>query len=171
MSQARTVEDVNWAEWRPAVRATLLFIVQDGQVLLIRKKRGLGAGKINAPGGRIEPGESPVDCAVRETIEEVGLHAHPPQKLGELWFEFVDGLRLFVTAFRADGCDGDAIETDEAVPLWTPIDAIPYDEMWADDQYWVPHLLAGRAFQLRAVFDDDTMLDFDLRTAEDMHSA
>jgi len=31
--------------------------------------------------------------------------------------------------------------------------------MWADDRVWVPELLAGRMFVLRAVFADDTMLD------------
>ena len=38
-------------------------------------------------------------------------------------------------------------------------DAIPYDEMWADDHLWVPHLLAGRRFAGRFVFDGDVMLD------------
>lgn len=171
MSQARRVDVVNWSEWRPTVRATLLFVVRDDQVLLIRKKTGLGAGKINGPGGKIEPGESPVQCALRETAEEIGVTPHRPQKLGELWFEFTDGLRLFCTAFRSEGCDGEARETDEAAPLWTPIDAIPYHEMWADDRHWLPHLIAGRAFELKAVFDGEEMLDFTLRTADDPRSA
>ncbi len=33
--------------------------MRDDETLLIRKKRGLGAGKITAPGGRIEAGETP----------------------------------------------------------------------------------------------------------------
>ena len=43
---------IDWTGWQPKERATLLFILRDGQALLIHKKRGLGAGKINAPGGR-----------------------------------------------------------------------------------------------------------------------
>ena len=36
-----------------------MFIIDEAkrEVLLIRKKRGLGAGKINGPGGKIDPGE------------------------------------------------------------------------------------------------------------------
>jgi len=37
----------------------LCFLLRDGEVLLIRKKRGFGAGKINGVGGRIEPSEMP----------------------------------------------------------------------------------------------------------------
>jgi 8-oxo-dGTP diphosphatase len=36
----------NWITWTPQERATLLFVRRNGQVLLIRKKHGLGAGKI-----------------------------------------------------------------------------------------------------------------------------
>ena len=58
-AELSSVEDVDWESWIPEQRATLLFVVKDGQVLLIHKKRGLGAGKINAPGGRLDPGETP----------------------------------------------------------------------------------------------------------------
>lgn len=161
----KRVSDIDWKAWRPEVRATLLFVIKDGQILLIRKKRGLGAGKINGPGGKIDPGESPLECAIRETQEEIGITAIAPKKLGELWFQFTDGLRLFATAFRAEDCTGEAVETDEATPLWTPLDAIPYAEMWADDRLWLPHLIDGDEFMLRAVFDGDTMLDAVVRTA------
>jgi len=62
----RMVRDIDWASWTPTERATLLFVLRDGQILLIHKKTGLGAGKINGPGGRIEPGESAQEGAIRE---------------------------------------------------------------------------------------------------------
>ena len=46
-----------------------------------------------------------------------------------------------------------AQETDEAVPHWVPVDAVPYDRMWEDDRYWIPLLLAGRRFEARALFE------------------
>ena len=33
----------------------------------------MGAGKVNAPGGHIEVGETPEECAIREAFEEVGI--------------------------------------------------------------------------------------------------
>ena len=161
----RTLHDVDWAAWTPAVRATLLFVVRDGQILLIRKKRGLGAGKINGPGGKLDPGETAEQAAVREVEEELGVTPLRPRRCGTLRFQFTDGLALQVAVFVAPDCLGEARETDEAVPLWTPVDAIPYDQMWADDREWVPHVLAGRTVALRAVFDGDAMLDHALEVA------
>ena len=53
------INDVDWSNWTPEQTATLMFVIDDNRVLLIRKKRGLGAGKINGPGGRLEEGETP----------------------------------------------------------------------------------------------------------------
>jgi 8-oxo-dGTP diphosphatase len=156
----RALSDIDWTKWRAVDEATLLFVVQDEQVLLIRKKRGLGAGKINGPGGRIQAGETALGAAVREVEEELGVTPYGIEERGELSFQFVDGYSIHVHVFVASGCHGEAIETEEAVPLWTPLDRIPYDEMWEDDRHWVPLLLEGRRFAGRFVFDGDAMLDF-----------
>lgn len=140
------------------MRATLLFIFEGERVLLIRKKRGLGAGKINGPGGKIDPGETPAQCAVRETQEELGVTGLNVVEAGLLRFQFTDGLGLLCHVFRGDGCEGTPVETDEAVPLWTPVAAIPFDEMWADDRLWFHHLVARRPFTGNFEFDGDTML-------------
>ena len=161
-SSASDFEAIDWANWQPTQRATLCFVIRDGEILLIRKKRGLGAGKINGPGGRIEPGETALQCAIRETREELGVLATGVREAGELSFQFTDGLALHGYVFRADDCEGEAIETDEAIPLWTPLDAIPFNEMWVDDALWFPHLLAERPFVGRFLFDGDAMLGYEL---------
>lgn len=156
------VHSIDWARWQPKDTATLLFVITQGRALLIRKKRGLGAGKINAPGGRLEPGEAPIDAAVREVREELGVTPIAPRARGTLAFEFVDGYRLFCHVFSADRCEGEAIETDEATPLWTGLDAIPYEQMWADDALWLPKMLAGYGFDGRFVFDGDRLCSHEL---------
>ena len=60
----------NGATWQPLVRANLLFIVHDEKILLIRKKRGFEAGKINEPGEksiRVRR-RSPQRCDTRKKI-------------------------------------------------------------------------------------------------------
>lgn len=153
-----TLEHVMSSAWEPTQRATLLFVVRDGEILLIHKKRGLGAGKINGPGGRLEPGETPEQAAVREVQEELCVKALGVQPSGELRFQFVDGLALHVWVFRAADCEGVPAETDEATPLWTRVDAIPYDRMWPDDPFWIPLMLSGQPFHGYFLFDRDTML-------------
>lgn len=145
--------------------ATLMFIVDEeaGRVLLIRKKRGLGAGKINGPGGKMDPGETSQECAVRETQEELGVTALEPVKHGELWFQFVDGLALHVDVFRATRWQGEPVETPEAIPLWTSLAELPFEEMWADDRFWLAEVLVEKKhFIGRFLFDDDTMLSSDV---------
>ena len=156
---ARTVADIHWPSWEPDDRATLLFVIRDGQVLLIRKKRGLGAGKINGPGGRLEPGETPQQCAVREVQEEVGVTPIDVRHCGRHRFQFTDGYALWVDVYAADDCEGEPIETDEALPMWVATGAIPYEEMWEDDRHWIPLMLAGTPFSGRFIFDGDDMLD------------
>lgn len=125
----QSLDDAAWRDFRPADRATLVFVVRAGEILLIRKKRGLGAGKINGPGGKLDPGESFWRCAVREVEEELGVTPIGVREHGCLQHQFVDGYSIEVRVFSAEGCRGEARETAEAVPLWTPIARIPYDEM------------------------------------------
>jgi 8-oxo-dGTP diphosphatase len=133
--------------------------VRDGNILLIRKKRGFGAGKINGPGGKVGPGESPLEAALRETFEELAITPLDAEQLGELHFQFRDGYSLRCLVFIAHHYLGTPRETDEAVPVWTPLDQIPYEEMWADDRYWLPLLLRGAHFKGYFEFDGDRLLE------------
>lgn len=153
-------EQIDWAAWTPTETATLLFVIRDGQILLIRKKRGLGAGKINGPGGRVDPGETPEQAAVREVQEELLVTPAGVRIAGELLFQFTDGYALHGFVYRADDCAGEPTETGEAFPLWFPLEEIPYPEMWADDVLWMPAMIEGRWFRGRFLFDGDSMLGY-----------
>ncbi|MCH2188018.1 8-oxo-dGTP diphosphatase [Myxococcota bacterium] len=164
-SKPRSIGEIEWSAWRPVDRATLTFVLRDDQILLIRKKRGLGAGKINGPGGRLEPGETASDCAVREVQEELCITPLELTEWGELRFQFLDGYSIHVTVYRAEDFHGEPQETDEAIPLWFSVDEIPYAEMWADDVLWIPRMLAGERIGGRFLFDEDRMLDYALDEA------
>jgi len=149
---------MDWQNWQPREHANLCFIVKEGRILLIRKKRGLGAGKINAPGGKLEPGETALDSAVRETREEIGVTPLQLEERGVLRFQFTDGYSLHCTVFLAGDFEGEPIETAEATPLWFPSEAIPYDQMWEDDRHWLPQVLEGRSISGWFIFDGEKML-------------
>jgi 8-oxo-dGTP diphosphatase len=154
------VDQIDWPNWKPTEYANLCFVIRDGQILLIRKKRGLGAGKINGPGGRLESGETAKEAAIRETQEEVGVTPTGLEQIGELFFQFMDGYKLHVVVFAASGCEGNVIETDEATPIWTDIPRIPYDQMWQDDPHWLPLVIKRRAFRGYFVFDIEKLLNY-----------
>lgn len=151
-------EQIAWEEWTPRERATLLFVIRDDQILLIHKKRGLGAGKINAPGGRVDGDETALQCAIREIQEELKVTPIGVEQRAELSYQFVDGYSLHVHAYIARDCDGAPQETDEAAPIWVSVDAIPYDRMWADDRFWLPLVLEGKRARGWFLFEDDTLL-------------
>ena len=157
-----SLQDINWHNWKGKEKATLTFIVKNDQILLIRKKRGLGAGKINGPGGRLEPGESLLNCAIREVQEELCITPLKPEFSGESLFQFTDGYSLHVYTYIAKDFIGTEQETDEAIPLWFALDQIPYDQMWEDDKLWLPQMLKGRRFKGRYLFAGDRMLDYAL---------
>lgn len=165
-SEARwqSVDDIDWGTWVPRQRATLMFIVRDGRILLIHKKRGLGAGKINGAGGRLEAGETPLQAACREMEEELCIRPRNPARAGTLAFQFLDGLSLSVTVFCAKAYDGRPTETDEARPLWFDLAAIPYGRMWDDDTLWMPLMLNGTAFEGYFLFNDERLLDARVET-------
>ena len=149
---------IDWTSWQGEIHATLMFNIKDGRILLIEKKRGLGAGKINGPGGKIDPGETALEAVIRETQEELHITPHAPRKLGELQFSMSDYSDILCHVYRSDDFTGTPTETDEAVPVWTDLDAIPYQRMWEDDRHWLPLLLSEQSFLGRFVFDGEAML-------------
>ena len=160
------LEEIDWSNWTPKERATLLFIRRDRRILLIHKKRGLGAGKINGPGGRLDPGETPIQAAVREVQEELLITPTGVREAGELRFQFADGFSIHGYVFTASGYDGEPQETGEAIPVWCDIDRLPYERMWADDRVWMPLLLAGKKFAGKFLFDGDTMLGHEIAVTD-----
>lgn len=150
----------DWTDWAPRERAVLVLVWDRAadSVLLIRKKRGLGQGKVNFPGGRLEPGEDWAAAARRETQEEVGLTVGRLEECAEHRFQFADGYGLLVKAFLSPEWAGEPVATAEADPFWCPRLSIPYSEMWSDDPIWVPRVFEGHYVTARWFFDRDRML-------------
>jgi 8-oxo-dGTP diphosphatase len=148
--------------------ATLCYLLDldEREVLLIRKKRGLGEGKLVGPGGKVEEGETPRECAVREVEEEIDVTPRDPEKVGEFEFVFGDDHEMFVHVFRAEAFDGVPTESPEAELEWFDFESAPYDEMWEDDRYWMPHLFDSETFVGQFRFDDegDELLEWDVET-------
>lgn len=61
---------------RPSVGVGVI-VVRDTKVLLGKRKNSHGDGDWNFPGGHLEWGESIIECAQREVMEETGLIVVP----------------------------------------------------------------------------------------------
>jgi 8-oxo-dGTP diphosphatase len=62
-------------EGAPEVRAASAVLFRDGRVLLVMRGKQPRGGLWSLPGGKLEPGESDAEAAVREVREETGLAA------------------------------------------------------------------------------------------------
>ncbi|MCK7623741.1 NUDIX hydrolase [Streptomyces sp. RS10V-4] len=69
------------ADERPGIAAAI--IVQEGRVLMVRRRISEGKLSWQFPAGEVEPGETREDAAVRETKEETGLNVSAVKLLGE----------------------------------------------------------------------------------------
>lgn len=158
----KQLADIDWDNWQAKDPATLVFVLRDDELLLIDKKTGLGKGKVNAPGGKVENGEHPEACAVRECQEELSITVSDLQYCGQHRFQFVDGYSIHVWVYLTSEFEGVPTESEEARPFWVPVDEIPFEQMWEDDRIWIPWMLRGERFQSRWIFDGDRMLDYEL---------
>ena len=129
------------------------------EVLLGRKKRGLGTGKYVAPGGKLEPGESARVAMVREVAEETTLTitADDLEARGVLTYLFPTkpSWSQVSHVFVCRTWQGDPVESDELAPEWFDLAALPLDAMWDDAKNWLPDALGGTAQTHTFVFGPD----------------
>ena len=143
---------------------TLCIIHQYPKILLGMKKRGYGEGKWNGFGGKVEKGETIEQGAIREMKEESGIKISKMNKLGILEFIYQDGSGdMEVHIFYAKEFKGILVESEEMKPKWFNINEIPYDQMWADDKYWLPLFLKKKKFEGKFLFNEfNEIIDYSL---------
>ncbi|MDD2807092.1 MAG: 8-oxo-dGTP diphosphatase [Patescibacteria group bacterium] len=148
---------------------TLCLVIKDGQILLGMKKRGLGTGKWNGFGGKVEVGETIEEATKREMFEESGIEIKTMYQLGINEFEFrgQPGI-LAVHVYKAVDFFGEPTETEEMRPQWFDLSAVPFAKMWDDDRYWFKLFLADKKFRGRYLFNEnEKVIDYSLAEIED----
>ncbi|MFZ2648672.1 MAG: NUDIX hydrolase [Burkholderiaceae bacterium] len=72
MESMRTVAPNQSERWKPSVTVAAI-IESDGRYLLVEERTAEGL-KLNNPAGHLDPGESPLQAVLRETLEETARH-------------------------------------------------------------------------------------------------
>jgi 8-oxo-dGTP diphosphatase len=137
------------------IDATICHIIHEKRLLLKMANGGISMGKWNGPGGKIEPGETPEQNAIREVMEETGLRIIDPAYHGKIEFYMSgnDKLDYLVHIFSSKRFSGRARSSEEGKVRWFDLAKLPYARMWDDDRYWLPFLLNGATFDARFCYD------------------
>ncbi|MGZ3147956.1 NUDIX hydrolase [Lentzea chajnantorensis] len=86
---------------RPPIAAAV--IIQDGAVLLVRRRVKEGSLSWQFPAGEVEPDESPEAAAAREANEETGVTVDSGKKLGERIHPNTGRLMIYVAFSSIEG--------------------------------------------------------------------
>lgn len=124
--------------------ATLIYVVSDDKVLLARKTRKVNVGKWTGYGGKIDEGETELECAKRELESESGLKIKTEslQKVGIIDFFNSETDVWRVHTYIIDEFEGEPVATDEMdEPKWFDIEDLNFDMMPWSDVYWLPLIL------------------------------
>jgi 8-oxo-dGTP diphosphatase len=128
-------------ENRPGVGVALL-IRRGDQVLLMKRTGSHGSGTWSPPGGYLEYGERPEDCAVREAMEETNVEVEAVRFLAVTNDVFPEGKHHITLWFEARYVAGETRPNDESSEVgWFDFHTLP-------EPRFLPfqHLLDGQAY-------------------------
>lgn len=129
--------------YRNPVPAAGVLLVEDGRVLLVRRKYDPRAGAWCLPAGFMESGETPERTALRELHEETGLEARLTG-LFHVYAGFDDPrVRAVLILYTAQRTGGTLAPGDDAIEaMWFPLRSLPADIAFAAHREALAELLA-----------------------------
>jgi len=143
--------------------ATLCYLKMDGKTLMIhriKKENDMHQGKWNGLGGKMEPGETPEECAIREVREESGLSIVEPTLKGLLTFpKFADDEDWYAFVFVAVKFGGQMIDSTEGVLKWIDDEQLLELDLWAGDTIFIPWLEQPGFFSGKFVYRSGRLVD------------
>ena len=160
--------------WKPSVTVAAV-IEKDGRYLMIEEMTRDGL-RINNPAGGLEPGESPIEGAMREALEETACHFTPQALLGVYLARNPDSdrgpgvtyIRFAFCGTASDPVPGQALDSPVVRTLWMTADEVAA----ARDRLRGPLVLqciedhrAGRRLPLEAVYTHPSVASPDAGTA------
>lgn len=117
-------------EWPKTANVGVAVLIKRGNEIVLLKRQGShGAGTWSTPGGHIDFGETPEECGIRETREEVGLDIGGLRFIGVTNDVFEAEEKHYVTLWmEAEYAGGEAkvnAPREMTEVGWFPLDALP----------------------------------------------
>lgn len=125
----------------------------------IKKQNDMHQGKWNGLGGKLEPGETPEECAIREIYEESGLKVRNPLLKGLLTFPgFANEEDWYAFVFLAKEFEGEITESAEGYLSWIPDEELLGLNLWEGDLIFIPWLDQPGLFSGKFTYQDGRLV-------------
>lgn len=110
-------------------------------------------GRWNGLGGKMELGETPEECVVREVKEESGLTIRNPVLRGVLTFPGFDGENDWIVfLFTATQFKGKLVDSPEGHLEWIPNRKLTSLHLWEGDRIFMRWLKGKRFFSAKFIY-------------------
>ena len=143
--------------------ATLCYVRRDGHTLMlhrVKKANDMHQGKWNGLGGKLEPGETPEECAIREIREEAGLQVNALLLKGVLTFPAFDDFEdWYCFVFLIQDFNGKLIDSNEGHLRWIPNDELLSLNLWEGDRIFIPWLDQPGIFSGKFMYANKRLVD------------
>lgn len=127
----------------------------------VKKLNDIHQGKWNGLGGKMEPGETPEECVIREVREESGLRIREPVLKGFLTFPGFDGVDdWYVFVFEARRFSGRLIDSPEGNLRWVADAAVSRLDLWEGDRIFLRWMRGKRFFSGKFTYKDERLRRF-----------
>jgi 8-oxo-dGTP diphosphatase len=143
--------------------ATLCYVKQACRTLMlhrVKKANDMHQGKWNGLGGKLEPGETPEECAIREIREESGLLVEGPELKGLLTFpHFSNEEDWYAFVFVARRFSGTLIDSNEGILAWIDDEKLFDLSLWEGDRIFIPWLEQPGYFSAKFIYQAGRLVD------------
>lgn len=142
---------------------TLCYIKKDGCYLMLHRTKKKNDGSFEkwlGVGGKIEPGETPDECILRETKEETGLTLTTYSYRGKVNFYSNQWEDEIMYLYTATEYTGEMIDCNEGNLEWVPLSEIMNLHLWEGDKIFLKLLMEDAPFfELEVHYERDTLVD------------
>lgn len=142
---------------------TLVYLKQNGKTLMlhrVKKEQDFHEGKWNGLGGKLDPGETPEECAIREVKEESGLDLKALKLRGIITFPLFDQVDdWYVYLFTSTEFSGDLIDSPEGDLEWIDNDKLLDLNLWEGDYIFLKWIEQERFFSGKFVYEEKQLVD------------
>jgi len=153
--------------------ATLVYVQREEQTLMlhrVKKQQDFHEGKRNGLWGKLEQGESPEECVIREIQEEVWLSVEHMVFKWLLTAPMFDGKQDWIIyIYIVDAFSWEVQECNEWNTAWIDNDKILDRNLREGDRYFLPLLFEPWRFSCKAMYEDKKLIDIHIDRYQNLH--